>query len=294
MSRSDRSAGILVEIRQGGRLLAALPLGVDPIEVTLRDIRSGLPLGTLSAKGPAPGKIDEPPMPRPVRPPDDDITMPLPERTYSSYRRRPELTGDLDGDEPETETAEAQRPGPYLDRQVPNLARSTRSAVTDESTSPAMPRATPMARHDSDALAVAPSTGLRPPKAPEHTLSSHLTPVETSEETISSLLQYVDLPAAIPPAEVWTRTASEWRSAGRLNPGQAARERQGWVRLETDGRLMVNPGPELSGTATMADGTTLEIRKGGEKIRLPAGSSVILRGTGHGLYVRTDPPLPSH
>ena len=57
---------------------------------------------------------------------------------------------------------------------------------------------------------------------------------------------------------------------------------------------MVNPGPELSGTATMADGTTLEIRKGGEKIRLPAGSSVILRGTGHGLYVRTDPPLPSH
>ena len=293
MSRPDPKSGILVEIHQGGRLIAALPLGVEPIEVTLRDIRSGLPLGTLSAKGPSSGHIDETPMRRPVRAPEDDITMPFPEATASNPYRRREPTGDLDAEALDTETAEAPRPGTQADRKVPNLARSAWGHTTDEATSPAMPTATMRLADHEESLTVPRPSGMTRARRRESTLSEALEPIESSEETLSGMLEYVGTPATVPPAEVWTRTASEWRSAGRLKPGQSAKAREGWVRLETDGSLWVHPGPELEGTATMTDGNTREIRKGGPRVRLPPGSSVILRGTGHGLYVRTDPPLPS-
>ncbi|HCH61356.1 MAG: hypothetical protein CL927_04470 [Deltaproteobacteria bacterium] len=291
MSRSDEPSGILVEIRQGGRLLAALPLGTEPIEVTLRDIRSGLPLGTLSAKGPARGQIDEQPLPRLTRAPEDDITMPLPERPAHPPRWDSDRTGDLDAEALETETAEAPRSVARLFQQVPNLAQNIWGHTTEEATSPTIPTATGHFGDHSDSLTIPRSTPQQ--TGQEATLSGALEPMETSEETISGLLEYVGGSVAVPPAEVWVRNASEWRSAGRLPAGQSARSRQGWVRLDENGDLVVHPGPELHGTATMADGTSLELEKGASQVRLPAGSSVILRGTGHGLYVRTDPPLPS-
>ena len=98
MSRTDKQSGILVEIRQGGRLIAALPLGAEPIEVTLRDLQSGLPLGTLSARGPTFGHMDERPLPRLARAPEDDITMPLPEPQSPHRYRQSEPTGDLDAE----------------------------------------------------------------------------------------------------------------------------------------------------------------------------------------------------
>lgn len=285
-------AGILVEIRQGGRLVAALPLGDDTIEVTLRDVRSGLPLGSLTARGPVLGRIDEQPLPSIARAPSDDFTMPLPETTHTASRSPAEPTGDLDHDEPETETAEA--PHPASRRRVPNLAGNLWSGATDEPTSPAMvPRHVSLADEESS-LTIPRPTALSPePQPGEHTVSRHLESLD-DEGTLSSLLEEVHTGATVPPAEVWTRNASEWRSAGRLKPGQLAKARRGWVRLETDGRLVVSPGPELAGTATMVDGTTIEIQKGSQRVRLPAGSSIILRGPGHGLYVRADPPLPGH
>ena len=287
-NQKNQSTGILVEIHQGGRLIAALPLGSDPIEVTLRDARSGLPLGSLSARGPVLGHIDEQPLPSVTRAPSDDFTMPLPERTRSVG----EPTGDLDRSEPETETAEAPHPASASPVAVPNLARDARHPHTDEQTSPALLPMQPR-RGTLTASQTRPRRGHTTARTPEPTLSEHLESI-TDEHTVSGLLEEAIEAHAIPPAEVWTRNASEWRSAGRLHPGHRATARRGWVSLELDGHLVAFPGPELSGTATMVDGTTIELRKGGKRVRLPPGSSVILRGTGHGLYVRADPPLPSH
>jgi hypothetical protein len=290
--KSPATGGILVEIRQGDRLVAALPLSADAIEVTLRDVRSGLPLGTLSARGPVLGRIDELPVPGLARAPLDDFTMPLPEKTDTTTHIPPELTGDLDA--PEPETVEAPRPPRSTSiRRIPNLAR----AVTDEPTAPvisslAVPKVPLPGDNESSMTVPRPSTTGLAPRLREETLSAHLMPEVPSEETLSVHLE--DLAGPVPPAEVWARNASEWRSAGRLHPGQTATARRGWVRLEADGRLVVNPGPELAGTATLVDGSTIEIAKGGQRVRLPPGASVILRGPGHGLYVRTDPPLPSH
>ena len=293
MSRTDKQSGILVEIRQGGRLIAALPLGTEPIEVTLRELQSGLPLGTLSARGPTFGRMDERPLPRLARAPEDDITMPLPE-PQSTYRYgQSEPTGDLDAEALETETAEAPRQAPHPDGKVPNLARSAWGHTTEEATSPVIPTSTVRLESPRDALTLPQPTRLSAEPPAEAAFHGQLEPSETGEETLSGLLEYVGTSVSVPPAEVWIRNAAEWRSAGRLSPGQSARARTGWVRLDEDGHLVIHPGPELQGTATMTDGTTLEIRKGGRQVRLPAGSSVILRGPGHGLYVRTDPPLPS-
>lgn len=289
-----RPSGILVEIRQGGRLLAALPLGSDPIEVTLRDIQSGLPLGTLSARGPQVGVNDETPVPRLARVPDDDFTMPLPEST-DTFSRAPteEATGDLDGDAPDTETAEVPRSARSRDRRVPNLAQNIWTDASDEATSPAIAPTLLPDPDDESSLTIPRPTAIAA-TGPEETLSAHLIDAVAAEESVSLHLEPVPVRTTVPPAEVWTRNASEWRSAGRLVPGGRATARRGWVSLELDGRLIVSPGPELAGTATLVDGSTIEIRKGGQRVRLPAGSSVILRGTGHGLYVRADPPHPSH
>jgi len=294
MPPTDRPGGTLVEIRQGGRLIAALPLGSDAIEVTLRDVRSGLPLGTLSARGPVLGRIDEQPVPRLTRATaDDDFTMPLPERTDTVSTTVDEPTGDLDAAEPETETAEAPRPPATVGRRVPNLARNRWTTDTDEETSPAIAPVRVLQADDESSLTVPRPTAIATAggRIKEHTLSEHLEAIP-KEETLSAHLEPAQ--PTVPPAEVWTRNASEWRSAGRLLPGQRAKARRGWVKLENSGHLVVNAGPDLAGTATMVDGTTVEITKGHKRIRLPAGSSVILRGHGHGLYVRADPPLPAH
>ena len=181
MSRPDPKSGILVEIHQGGRLIAALPLGVEPIEVTLRDIRSGLPLGTLSAKGPSSGHIDETPMSRPVRAPEDDITMP-----FGQDQPVPRATGDLDA-RPSTPRPPKPRPGALADRKVPNLARSAWGHTTDSHLAghahrdhaPRRPRgiaddAPPDGRDRVTAPGVHPLGGARAPRDREETLSGML------------------------------------------------------------------------------------------------------------------------
>jgi len=389
---SAPAPGILIEIRQGGRLIAALPLAAEPIEMTLRDIRSGLPLGTLVAKGPTLSGVDEQPVPKLSRPPEDDFTLPFPERseTVSALLADagPEPTGDLEHTDPETETAEAPRPAPPPRAQsVPNLARAQRIPDTDENTSPAVVPVSALPEHaDEEPSRTVPRptavSGLpqrsapsrarqktqrrertqrqassprnertqrqaKPPRSEqthradealrrEETLSAHLEDLSPgfgagAEDTVGSLLveatrsqvqreetlgaHLVDaapssrsrkVPPApkgsrkpplrrlenVPPAEVWTRNASEWRTAGRLLPGQRTAVQQGWVELDDSGRLLVYAGPEMSGTATLVNGRTVEIKRNGQRVRLPPGSSVILRGPGHGLYVRADPPSP--
>lgn len=225
-----------------------------------------------------------------------------------------EPTGDLDAPEPETEKAprtEAPRAAPAS---IPNLAQppanptpprrvATKAAVekktakaartvqsrrsappsssaVDDRTSPSIHR---VELHTTDEE---PSRTMRTPLVP-----AYIAEPTHSEETLSGHL-IPEVVATVAPAEVWNRNASEWRSAGRLQVGQRATARSGWVELTPAGGLAVSTGPELTGTATLVDGRTREIEPNSKVIELPAGSSVILRGAGHGLYVRTDPPMP--
>lgn len=311
-------SGLLVEIRQAGQLVGQWRLGAAPVEIVLRDGTSGDIMGTFTARGPASSGVDEAPVPRvSPRQHGDDFTMPLPEPTQGG----PEPTGDLYADEPETETAEAPLPARSRAR-VPNLARQP---DTDEHTSPSVaerghthidlgrsesPRATSELSPTDDGDDEVSRTR---PRAPlynavgdfslgqdEHTLGADLLTDGMSEgdATVGHLLTE-DGPGSepavagidVPPAEVWLRNATEWRSASRLRPGERTTARQGWVELDARGRLRVMPGPELSGTATLADGQTHEIRAGSGLLMLPPGASVILRGPGHGIYVRADPPV---
>ena len=316
-------------------------------------------MGTLVARGPSLQGVDEQPVPKLSRPPEDDFTLPFPERSETmSARLDPserEPTGDLDRTDPETETAEAPRPTPApRAKSVPNLARARWGSDTDEDTSPAMvPPSTRQARQEAadeePSRTIPRPTALSSmPMGREETLSGHLEAVpadegsentlgahlvESREDTVGSLLveatraqmrneetlgahlveaprkkQGRRMPPApkgsrkppprrsnldnVPPAEVWTRNASEWRTAGRLLPGQRTKVQEGWVELDDSGRLLVHPGPEMSGTATLVNGRTVEISRNSQRVRLPPGSSVILRGPGHGLYVRADPPSP--
>ena len=362
---SSGAPGLLIEVRQGGRLVAALPLASEPIELTLRDIRSGLPMGTLVARGPTLGGVDEQPVPKLTRPPEDDLTLPLPERSETISAKhsakhsavaapKRELTGDLDHTDPETETAEAsiEELG-ELSKLIPNLADTRRTPDTrrtfdnDDATSPSIKT---VARRQADeepsrtrprptAVSGLPMGRSGPPSGyvddvstadlVEDTLGAHL--MDAREDTVGSMLveatraqlkseetlgaHLVDAAPArskrhvppapagsrkpparrlssVPPAEVWTRNASEWRTAGRLLQGQRTTVQQGWVELDDSGRLVVYAGPEMSGTATLVNGRTVEITRNSQRVRLPPGSSVILRGSGHGLYVRADPPSP--
>ena len=108
---------------------------------------------------------------------------------------------------------------------------------------------------------------------------------EPAEEDVA---RPTSLGEVVPPAEVWVRRQSEWRSGGHLRPGQRAIARGGWVRLRRDGRLVVRPGPSLSGSATLVDGKALDIAKDVPPMELPAGASVLLRAGEYGIYVRSE------
>jgi hypothetical protein len=92
------------------------------------------------------------------------------------------------------------------------------------------------------------------------------------------------------PAEVWVLRDNDWISGGRLQPGQRARSRGGWVRLEQNGSLALASGPDLSGTATLPDGRTIPVPMNSQELNFSPGTSVLLRAEQHGIYVRSEAP----
>jgi len=91
------------------------------------------------------------------------------------------------------------------------------------------------------------------------------------------------------PAAVWIQTQGEWRAAGELHPKQRVTTLGGWIRNTKEGRLVVSPGPRLSGSATLPDGRTIDIESGSQALSLPPGASVLLGDGVHGVYVRSEP-----
>ena len=262
------------------------------------------------------GGLDEVPVVVPAhRMSGDDFTMPLPESGEAT-----EPTADLVTDTAETEEADlAARFGRSRPRPIPNLAsrEGAESEVDTVGVLGDLPtqEAPPELQDDAgildepdlldglddlgDAGLLDEDTGIR--RAPD--LGLRPSPggddldLEGLEDDLGADLasdleadggRPTTLGGAVSPAEVWVRRQSEWRSGGSLRPGQRAVSRGGWVRLRRDGRLVVRPGPSLSGSATLADGSAVEIDRDIAPIELPAGASVLLRAGEYGLYVRSE------
>ncbi len=250
---------LVLRVKRGERTLGSWRMGEEPVEIAIVDMVTGKELGSLTARGALVFEVA-----RPVRVDDDDFTMPLPEHTEA-------LSSEIAA----TDEVPRVLPRPSQSR-VPNLAarrdpepEHTESSLTGELleathevtlepdlTGP--PRIEPLPR---------PEPPVRPPPRPQ-------SPPRPAQE--------------IRPAEVWVRRKNEWRSAGHLAPGQRVPMNGGWIRLGPDGRLAVCAGPTMTGSATLSDGRSVDIASGSDILRLPGGTSVILRQGEQGLYVRSE------
>jgi hypothetical protein len=311
-------SNLVLRVRRGRQLLGAWRLDDEPLEMAIVDEESGKVIGRFTASGgdPEPDTLDTMPAP-PVAPPvapaaprrgghdevpvgtgahrmdGDDFTMPLPEATEAT-----EPTADLVTDTADTEEAElAARLSRSRPRPIPNLAARGEGEVEVDTLTGLGDLPTQEASQDviDDAdildedtgVGRAPDLGAPPPPAPPpHEDDLDLEGLEEEMELDQG--RPTTLGGAVAPAEVWVRRQSEWRSGGSLKPGQRAVSRGGWVRLRRDGRLVVRPGPSLSGSATLADGSAVEIDKDVPPVELPAGASVLLRAGEYGLYVRSE------
>lgn len=309
---------LVLRVRRGRELLGTWRLGGEPLEMAIVDEESGRVLGRFAASGaeedleavdtaPAPASMPAPPPPLPAPPPThgghdevpvgagasrldgDDFTMPLPEIGETT-----EPTSDLVTGETE-ESGLVERLNRSRPRPIPNLAsRRGEPVEIDTLTGPAdLPtqEASPDRLAGIELLSLDSGTNPTPvarlpvaPSAPEDDLD--LEGLEDEEE--EDLGRPTSVGDAVAPAEVWVRRESEWRSGGSLKPGQRAVSRGGWVRLRRDGALVVRPGPSLSGTATMVDGSTVEIGRDEPPVELEPGASVLLRAGEYGMYVRSE------
>jgi hypothetical protein len=299
---------LVLRIERGGEVLGSWPLDGRPLTMAIVEPGTGRVLGRFSASGAEPDEPDTAPSPTdpgshdeiplvtaPARSDGDDLTMPLPEPTEQT-----EPTADLMPDTAETEEqvlmARVKRSRP---RPIPNLA----SRPGGEPDLPTQEVPAPLLDDDgddegtadllTDADMLEEDTGIQ--RAPSGQLAEEdeidLEGLEDEPDTSGP--EDRDRPTTfgevVPPAEVWVRRQSEWRSGGSLRPGQRAVARGGWVRLRRDGRLVVRPGPTLAGSATLLDGQSVEIARDVAPVELPAGASVLLRAGEYGIYVRSEP-----
>jgi len=298
-------ARLVLRVRRGGRLLGSWTLGQQPLEFSIVDLNTGVELGSFTAKGAdivaktTASGVDEVPFAAPLRLEGDDFTVPIPEPTGG-----------------------VSDPGPTEERKpVRNLARDPLLHVgriqgddltmphpdhTVTAGIPVQPASGGMSGFPKGGFTADPAVPEDTSQMPEVTLGEALSTLELQTEEVQDaslpLQEHdtIERPAmrSVPPkprpvqaAEVWVRKSSEWRSAGRLVTGQRVRMLGAWMRLRSDGRLVVNPGSRMAGSGTMVDGRHVEIDAGQDAISLPAGASVLLCFKEHGLYVRTE-PLP--
>jgi hypothetical protein len=257
---------LILKIRRGSKVIGSWSLGDEPLEMTIEDSSTGEILGSFLAKG-QPKGVDEVPLERTGRLVGDDLTMPLPEDTSSLDLPMAELTSQS-----------VSLPMP-LSSDDPN---HTRQFIADAL----------QQRQDgldlftrSDDLSL-PEADLGPGFV--HGTGSWADELQVHKDpSLSGVFK-----AEISPAEVWLRKAREWHARGRLPAGSRLDAGGGWIGLDTEGRLIVNPGPRLVGTVTRLDGSSYELESGGEPRLLSLGASVILREGDHGIYVRS--MVPEH
>ncbi|MEC7946153.1 MAG: hypothetical protein VX265_01215 [Myxococcota bacterium] len=301
---------LLLRVRRGRELLGSWRLDGAPIEMALIDEESGRVVGSFTAAGadrePEPetvitmpmGGLDELPVAASTERLDgDDFTMPLPEAMEAM-----EPTADLIPEATATDEGElAARLSLERPRPIPNLAargappeaspQEAPGSVGDHPTQEASPGDS--AGHETDDGVGVPMAPGRPVVGPPPAVAPPPEPDDLElegleDEPLRDGMRPTTPGGTVAAAEVWVRRQSEWCSGGSLQPGQRAVSRGGWVRLRRDGLLVVRPGPALSGSATLADGSAVEIDKDMPPLELPAGASVLLRAGEHGLYVRSE------
>lgn len=240
-------------------------MGEEPVEIAIVDMVTGRELGSLTARGALVFEIA-----RPQRVEDDDFTMPLPEHTEPSPLEV-------------ASTDEVPRVVPRTaPPRVPNLATLREAEPDNEHTESSLTSELVETTHEVTLEPDLTGPGQpAPPSRPEPPVRSSPRPVPPARPT-----------QEIKPAEVWVRRKNEWRSAGHLAPGQRVPLNGGWIRLGPDGRLAVCAGPTMTGSATLSDGRTVDIAAGTDVLRLPGGTSVILRQGDQGLYVRSEVVMP--
>lgn len=265
---------LVLRVERGGRLLGSWSLNGDPLQMSLHDLTTGEEIGRFVASAPG-AAHDEVPHATPSRSTGDDLTMPLPERTE---------TGALET----TDAGDQQQT--VIRRRPVNLAKAFRPALS------AGPAAEPDERSmelelDEDVLADAINDADDP--LDDVSLALPLPepvaePPPPTEDVPRVSKPRPIRPVAVRGAEVWVMRNDSWISGGRIQPGQRARSRGGWVRLERDGSLSLASGPELAGTATLPDGRTVSVPAQSEELRFVPGTSILLRAQQHGLYVRSE------
>ena len=284
---------LTLEVRREGRLVGRWALDEGPLEMSIRDGRTGAALASFTARAgevvPEPevapasaaatlpeGDVDEVVVDQLERTSGDDLTMPFPDATAtgaSSSLPDPETE---EAAQPRSLSQSRRRRGPAIVRNLAKLADAPPLGPLDEETfHDEQFDLNGMLDEDREISRTAPSglTDALIAVVPEATVGAHLEP-----ELI------------VRPAEVWIRRANSWRSAGQLLPGRKASSRGGWVELRLDGTLAVDCGPELVGTATLPDGRTIELDGRLGLQPLSAGASVIIRSADHGIYVRSELP----
>ena len=258
---------LVLKIRRGSQIIGTWSLGDDPLEMIIEDSGTGEVLGHFTARGTS-GPVDELPIIAPGRLDGDDLTMPLPELTSSIELPLPESSQT---------TASLSRPrkGPghsHTRQFIAEAVEQRRGAglqVYTQSDDLSLPEA--------DVSVAGPPRGLQSCWADE--LSVHVDPA------LSAVFK-----ATVSPAEVWLRRSREWHSRGSLPAGSRLEAGGGWIGLDTEGRLHVFPGLELTGTVTRLDGSSYELSSEDDPHVLALGASVLLREGDSGIYVRSMAP----
>ena len=321
---------LVLRIERGGEVVGSWRLDDQPLEMVLHDEQTGEEIGRFVASAPAdshdevqppvPSRAPEDDLTMPL--PEQSVSVPKPAVESSLddgptlVLRRPrnlaealelaaledeksvelelledEKSVELELDETvETEADEDERsmelPAPIgVVRQAPRFRGRTAAAGGARSVPrvarPAPP--VPPVREVFDG----PSLTEELVQAPPPDLSD--APSLTEESPRGSKPRPI-WTLGVRPAEVWVLRNNDWISGGRLQPGQRARSRGGWVRLEQNGSLALASGPDLSGTATLPDGRTIPVPMNSEELSFSPGTSVLLRAEHHGIYVRSEAP----
>ncbi|MDP6946769.1 MAG: hypothetical protein QF464_21645, partial [Myxococcota bacterium] len=308
-------------MRRNGKLLGSWSLDEGDIDACVIDAESGEEVFTFTARRSG-AEVEE----RPVyRIDGDDFTMPLPDdlndlasaqptllrsRPVPERRERPgaipglmrnglmgmdpslNLPGRLTGDDltmPFPDITETSELPPDLSSVLEPIP-SDDSAMFDEdppTDNSDLMGGVPLTKLDHQAIGSA--LGRTGRRVVQSKRDAHkATKSSTSTRKAAGGREGAPLRARGPEAEVWVRKKGSWEEAGRLRVGQSVTTMGGWVRLTPDGGLSVWSGPQMAGSATLLDGTSIEVSESPDPIVLPPGASLLLRSRNHGLYVRTD------
>jgi len=255
-------ARLVLKIRRGNQVIGSWSLGDQPLEMVIEDAQTGQVLGRFTAEG-----SDETTL-HPIsatRSDGDDLTMPLPE----SAPQKPPSPDD-------PTSLSVSLPLPEDIRTGDTQARIERAYQYGSGDGLNV-----LMQSDDLSLSV---DELEPGEQLQEVDTGSW--IDTMSVSIDPDLSGV-FKAVVLPAEVWLRRDREWHRSDDLEVGSRIDAGGGYVGLDTEGRLLVCTGPQLTGTVTQLDGSSYELRSSARQQLLALGAAVMLRDGAYGIYVRS-------